>query len=81
MDFRLPLRDEDLATWLKPEAGSLARGVWAVGMQEPSYPTIFRVEPPDKSPVRLRFRPFYETAENYPYFIYFDRQSLPWKLW
>jgi hypothetical protein len=31
--------------------------------------------------VRLRFRPFYEVAENYPYFMYFDRASLPWKLW
>jgi DUF1680 family protein len=80
-NFRLPMHDEDLATWLVPEAGSLPRGVWAVGMQEPAYPTIFRVERPDKAPVRLRFRPFYETAENYPYFMYFDRDRLPWRLW
>jgi DUF1680 family protein len=80
-NFRLPMHDEALATWLVPEAGSLPRGVWAVGMTEPQYPTILRVEPPDKSAVRLRFRPFYEMAENYPYFMYFDRRSLPWRLW
>ena len=80
-NFRLPMHEEDLATWLVPEPGSLPRGVWAVGMTEPEYPTIFRVEPPDKSPVRLRFRPFYEMAENYPYFMYFDRDRLPWRLW
>lgn len=79
--FRLPARDEDLVTWLVPEAGSLPRGVWAVGMTEPPYPTIFRVEPPGRAPARLRFRPFYETAENYPYFMYFDRDALPWRLW
>ena len=80
-NFRLPMRDEDLETWLIPEKGSLPRGVWSVGMVEPPYPTIFRVQPPDKSPVRLRFRPFYELGEDYPYFLYFDRKSLPWRLW
>ncbi len=80
-NFRLPMRDEDLESWLVPEAGSLPRGVWSVGMPETDYPTIFRVEPPDKKPVRLRFRPFYEVEENYPYFMYFDRRALPWRLW
>jgi DUF1680 family protein len=80
-NFRLPMRDEDLASWLVPEAGSLARGVWAVNMPEAEFPTILRVEPPDKKPVRLRFRPFYEVGENYPYFMYFDRRLLPWRLW
>jgi DUF1680 family protein len=82
-NFRLPMRDEDLSTWLVPETGStLARGIWSIGMAPPSDPvTIFRVVPPDKSPVRLRFRPFYEPGENYPYFMYFDRKDLPWKLW
>jgi DUF1680 family protein len=80
-NFRLPMRDEDLETWLVPETGTLPRGVWAVGLQEPEYPTIFRVEPPDKKPVRLRFRPFYEVGEAYPYFMYFDRRLLPWRLW
>jgi DUF1680 family protein len=82
-NFRLPMRDEDLSTWLVPETeGTLARGIWSVGMPPPPDPvTVFRVVPPDKSFVRLRFRPFYETGENYPYFMYFDRKSLPWKLW
>ena len=80
-NFRLPMRDEDLERWLVPEKGTLPRGVWSVGMAEPEYPTIFRVEPPDKSPVRLRFRPFYEIGEAYPYFMYFDRKALPRRLW
>ena len=80
-NFRLPMRDEDLSAWLVPEAGTLPRGVWSVGGVEPGYPTSLRVEPPDKSPVRLRFRPFYEIGEGYPYFMYFDRKSLPWRLW
>jgi uncharacterized protein len=80
-NFRLPMRDEDLEKWLVPEAGSLPRGVWAVGMKEPEYPTIFRVERPDGKPVRLRFRPFYEVTENYPYFMYFDRNEPPGRLW
>ena len=80
-NFRLPMRDEELETWLVAEAGTLARGVWAVGAPETDFPTILRVELPDKKPVRLRFRPFYEIGENYPYFMYFDRRALPWRLW
>ena len=75
------MHDDELSGWLVPEVGSLARGVWSVGTPETDFPTIFRVELPDKRPVRLRFRPFYEVGENYPYFMYFDRQSLPWRLW
>jgi hypothetical protein len=37
--------------------------------------------PPDKRAVRLKFRPFYDTGEGYPYFMYFDRRGLPYKLW
>jgi DUF1680 family protein len=80
-NFRLPMRDEELESWLIPEKGTLARGIWAVGAPESDLPQIFRVEPPDKKPVRLRFRPFYEVGENYPYFMYFDRRALPWRLW
>lgn len=80
-NFRLPMQDEELETWLVPEAGTLPRGVWAVGTPESDFPTILRVELPDKKPVRLRLRPFYEIGENYPYFMYFDRRALPWKLW
>jgi DUF1680 family protein len=82
-NFRLPMRDEDLPAWLAPESGStLASGIWSVGIAPPlDAPTIFRVVPPDKRPVRLRFRPFYEPGEGYPYFMYFDRNTLPWRLW
>ena len=51
------------------------------GHRDPRYDERFRVVPPDKSPVRLRFRPFYDLGEGYPYFMYFDRRQLPWRLW
>ncbi len=79
--FELPLRDEELSTWLVPEQGALPHGVWSVGLPETVYPTSFRVAPPDGRSVRLRFRPFYEMGENYPYFLYFGRRELPWRLW
>jgi hypothetical protein len=82
-NFRLPFTDAELNQWLVPETGStLASGIWSTGLAPEKDPvTIFRVALPDKLPVRLRFRPFYEVGENYPYFMYFDRKSLPWKLW
>ena len=80
-NFRLPLNNDELPTWLVAEPGGTPRGEWATGLPETKYDTNFRVEPPDKKPVRLRFRPFYEMTENYPYFMYFDRRTLPWRLW
>jgi DUF1680 family protein len=79
--FALPMRDEELERWLVPEEGSLPRGIWSTGLKEADYPTSLRVAPPDGRSVRLRFRPFYEIGENYPYFMYFDRDTLPWRLW
>ena len=79
--FALPMRDEELEKWLLPEQGSLPRGIWSTGLPEAEYPTSLRVAPPDGRSVRLRFRPFYEVGENYPYFMYFDRDELPWRLW
>jgi hypothetical protein len=80
-NFRLPRTDDDLATWLVAEPGGPPRGEWSTGMPPREWATNFRVEPPDGSPVRLRFRPFYEIGENYPYFMYFDRPSHPRTLW
>jgi uncharacterized protein len=79
--FALPMNDDELETWLVPEEGSLARGIWSTGLPEGEYPTCLRVAPPDGRSVRLRMRPFYEVGENYPYFMYFDRDELPWRLW
>ncbi len=79
--FALPMRDEELERWLVPEEGSLPRGVWSTGLTEAEYPTSLRVSPPDGRSVRLRFRPFYEIGESYPYFMYFDRDALPSRLW
>ena len=80
-NFSLPLKNEELATWLVAEPGSVPRGVWSTGLPPQQFATNFRVQPADDRPVRLRFRPFYEIAENYPYFMYFDRKTLPWRLW
>ena len=83
--FRLPERDEDLQTWLVPETWTRPLAILS---PEPTPDpeardtmSVFRVVPPDKSPVRLKFRPFYDTGEGYPYFMYFDRKGLPYKLW
>jgi uncharacterized protein len=80
-NFSLPLKNEELATWLVAEPGTVPRGVWSTGLPPQQFATNFRVQTPDDRPVRLRFRPFYEIAENYPYFMYFDRKTLPWRLW
>ena len=79
--FALPMRDEDLDGWLVPEKGSVPRGVWSTGLPDADYPSCLRVAPPDGRSVRLRFRPFYEIGEDYPYFMYFDRDALPFSLW
>ena len=79
--FALPRTNEELAQWLVPEPGTLPRGVWATAVPPTMYPTSLRVVPPDQRPVRLRFRPFYEIGGDYPYFMYFDRDKLPWALW
>jgi DUF1680 family protein len=79
-NFRLPGSDAELEQWLSPEPWSRASGVHATDPKA-DVATVLRVVPPDKSPVRLRFRPFYEIQENYPYFMYFDRKALPWRLW
>jgi len=79
--FRLPERDDDLATWLVPEKWSRPLAIFSPGDETRDTMSVFRVVPPDKSAVRLKFRPFYDTGEGYPYFMYFDRKGLPYKLW
>src|SRR5262249_20330820 len=56
-NFALPKTNAELPTWLTPEPGSLPRGEWATGLSAQTYATSLRVTPPDKRPVRLRFRP------------------------
>jgi DUF1680 family protein len=79
--FRLPKRDDDLAQWLVPEKWTPPLAVLTESKESHDATSVFRVVPPDKRPVRLRFRPFYDVPEHYPYFMYFDRNALPWKLW
>jgi hypothetical protein len=80
--FRLPERDEDLETWLVPDVAGQP-----TGMLTPAVPgrlassAVFRLVPPDKSAVRLKFRPFYDVPEAYPYAMYYDRRTLPYRLW
>ena len=80
--FRLPARDDDLEKWLVPAEWSPPTA-YRMPVEEASIPrpTVFRVVPPDGSPVRLRFRPYYDIGEGYPYFMYFDRKDLPWRIW
>jgi DUF1680 family protein len=63
--FELPKTDADLNRWLTPD----------------DKPTVFRVQRPDGRPVRLKFRPFYDLAEDFPYLMYFDRNASPYALW
>lgn len=80
--FRLPDEDEDLPKWLVPEPWqppTALRTELALGHEV--MPRAYRVVPPDGSPVRLKFRPFYDVGEGYPYFMYFDRESHPARLW
>jgi uncharacterized protein len=81
--FRLPDRDDDLETWLVPEEWKPSTAFHGVVDESRAFakPTTFRVVPADKSPVRLKFRPFYDIPEAYPYFMYFDRKAHPWRLW
>ena len=79
--FRLPDRDEDLDKWLVPEKWSRPLAILTEGSEARDTMSVYRVVPPDKSPVRLKFRPFYDPGEGYPYFMYFDRKGLPYRLW
>jgi len=63
--FELPKSEADLAKWLEPDGS----------------PVVFRVNRPDGRPVRLRFRPFYQMAEDFPYLMYFDLDKEPYALW
>jgi DUF1680 family protein len=63
-NFRLPMRDEDLNKWLKPEETA----------------GVFRVEIPGSGRIGSRFMPFYAIKEAFPYKMYFDRDVLPVKL-
>ena len=65
-----------------PELWSMPIALRMLVIEPPRpVPTVLRVVPPNANPGRLKFRPFYEIPEGYPYFMYFDRTELPWKLW
>ena len=64
-DFQLPNNDDDLNKWLVADGS----------------PAVFRMERPDGRPVRLKFRPFYDLAEDFPYVMYFDVKAWPYALW
>jgi uncharacterized protein len=64
-NFELPDNDADLNRWLVPDDSSV----------------VFRVQRPDGQPIRLKFRPFCEFAEDFPYRMYFDLDQRPYRLW
>jgi DUF1680 family protein len=63
--FELPKTEEDLNRALVAD----------------NTPAVFRVQRPDGRPVRLKFRPFYDFAEEFPYLMYFDRNTPAYALW
>jgi DUF1680 family protein len=63
--FTLPDNEDDLNKWLVADGS----------------PTVFRVARPDGRPVRLKFHPFYDFAEDFPYLMYFDLNQQPYALW
>lgn len=63
--FQLPADGKNLDKWLVPDGA----------------PSVFRVTPPHGRPVRLKFRPFYEFGEDFPYLMYFDLKAQPYALW
>jgi DUF1680 family protein len=63
-NFELPKTDTDLNRWLVSD----------------DAPAVYRVRRPDGRPVRLKLRPFYDFAEEFPYLMYFDRNT-PYALW
>lgn len=79
--LRLPRDDAELDAWLRPERAGRPSGVHGEYLPQPDPPTIYRVVPPNGQPARLRFRPFYEIGEGYPYFMYLDRDAPPTALW
>ncbi len=74
--FALDFNYHDPAFELPKTAAELNR--WLVADEEPS---VFQVNRPDGRPVRLKFRPFYEFAEQFPYLMYFDRKTPSYALW
>jgi uncharacterized protein len=64
--FQLPKEEADLPKWLAAD----------------DAPAVFRVSRPDGRPVRLKIRPFYQLAEEFPYLMYFDLDAQqPYALW
>jgi hypothetical protein len=63
--FELPRNEADLPKWLAADGS----------------PSVFRVDRPDGRAVRLKMRPFYEMAEDFPYVMYFDLDRAPYPLW
>lgn len=79
--LRLPADDATLQTWLEPERGGTPRGIHGQYFEPDDPPLVYRLAPPDGPPVRLRLRPFYDIGPDYPYFMYVDRDALPYPLW
>src|SRR5437763_13157691 len=63
--LELPKAEADLGKWLVADES----------------PAVFRINRPDGRPVRLNFRPFYQTPEDFPYLVYFGLDREPYALW
>ncbi len=74
--FTLDYNYHDPAFELPKDEGSLNQ--WLAADDSPAH---YRVKRPDGRPVRLKLRPFYEQAEEFPYLMYFDLDAAPYALW
>jgi uncharacterized protein len=63
--FKLPSTDEDLNRLLIADAS----------------PALFRITRDDGRNIRLKMRPFYDFARDFPYLMYFDLGEWPYRLW
>jgi uncharacterized protein len=78
-NFMLPDNEDDLNRWLVPCDPSEPPPRYG-----PAYkctPAVFHVQRPDGKPIRLKFRPFYDQAEGFPYLMYVDLKAWPQDLW
>jgi DUF1680 family protein len=81
-NFKLPSDDTELERWIIAEPWRKPGGILArIEAPATERSTIFRVAPSDGSRVGQRMRAFYDVPENFPYFMYFDRKTLPSKFW
>ena len=78
--FRLPESEDDLNTWMISDPKPTRVGLVSPA-ESYSTPGVFRVQFPDGTSAESKMFPFYAMGEVFPYKMYFDKKSLPFKVW